>query len=299
MMDRAEHLRTMARLALRGYRARGEAEGPLHAPRRKVAVERERLAPPEARVRGYLRATDGERIAGFGGDEAVLPPILCATWETALTLELLCSLDAPLPLGGVLHLENELVPLRPLRPADRVRCRVELERSETTPRGVRLTICTRNWNGSGQLCTEGTSVFLVRSRDPSPAKSRADEEPADTGGWDEVARWKLGPGAGRRYALASGDFNPIHLWGFTARPFGFRRPILHGFCTEALVAHALVERLLGGDPTALRRLHVAFRAPLLLPAEARLLVRERAFRVVAGEGPRVCAEGEFVGRVKG
>ena len=297
MMGRTEHLRAMARLVLRGLRERGGEEAQPRAPRRRTAVEREGPAPAPPRVRAYARATDGERISAFRGEDAILPPTLCATWETALVLELLCSLDTPLPLGGVLHLESERVPLRPLRPADRVRCRVELERAETIPRGVRLTVCARNWNGSGQLCTEGSAVFLVRSRDPSVGKSRADEGASAGEGWAEVARWRLGSGAGRRYALASGDFNPIHLWGLTARPFGFRRPILHGFCTEGMVAHALVERLLGGDPTALRRLHVVFRAPLLLPAEARLLVGERegrrAFRVVSGE--RVCAEGEFVG----
>jgi acyl dehydratase len=112
----------------------------------------------------------------------------------------------------------------------------------------------------------------------------------------------LGGGAGRRYARASGDYNPIHLWGWTARPFGFKRPILHGFCTAAMAAHALVEGPLGGDPTALRRMRIAFRAPLPLPAHARLWVGEadghRWFRVTDDPGDTLFAQGTWSGTVR-
>ena len=101
------------------------------------------------------------------------------------------------------------------------------------------------------------------------------------------------------WASVSGDWNPIHLWSWTARPFGFRRPILHGFCTEAMVAHALIRHRLGGDPAALRRLRIAFRAPLPLPASVRLLTGEgigsRWFRVAELDGEKVFAEGTWAG----
>ena len=65
------------------------------------------------------------------------------------------------------------------------------------------------------------------------------------------------------------------------------------------VSHALVERRFRGDPAALRRLAVAFRAPLLLPARVRLVAGElegrHAFRVVSEDGTRTHAEGDFAG----
>ena len=85
---------------------------------------------------------------------------------------------------------------------------------------------------------------------------------------------------------------------------GFEGPILHGYCTEALVAHSLVERFTGGDPTLLRRLRIIFRSPLPLPARVRLLCAPAAgagagrFRVVdavQAPGSRPYAEGEWVG----
>lgn len=298
MLESAAQLRDLGRLALRSLRARGEGERPPVAPRRRVAVERSGVVLHPRKVAAYLRATAGEGIAAFAGEGAVVPPTYCATWEAGLVLELLLQLDTPLPAGGVVHLETELLPLRLLRPGDRARCRVELERSEATPRGVRLTVSQRAWNAAGHLCSQGSSVYLVRARDDGPRPPR-DDTPTDLSGWKELARWELRSGAGRRYARASGDYNPIHLWGWTARPFGFRRPVLHGFCTQAMVAHALAERRFGGDPGALRRLRAAFRAPVLLPAQLRLLVREDgaagSFRVVDGAGERVHAEGSWLG----
>jgi acyl dehydratase len=182
---------------------------------------------------------------------------------------------------------------------------VELERAEWTKRDLRLTVLSRNWLGAGQLCCQGTTTFLLRLRAPEGAsrgggeRSREEVAEAPEGGWYELARWELSGGAGRRYARVSGDYNPIHLWPWTARPFGFRAPILHGFASAARAAHALVERRMGGDPAALRRMRVAFRAPLPLPSTAVLLVAdgaaERWFRVAAPEGGAVYAEGTWGG----
>ncbi len=153
-------------------------------------------------------------------------------------------------------------------------------------------------------------VMLLRSAagDTSPDSPRGDrtrrrEEVDEPSTWEEIARWSLRGNHGRRYARVSGDYNPIHLWSLTARAFGFRRPILHGFCIEALAAHALIAHRCGGDPTRLRRLQITFRAPLLLPSQASLRVGEspRGWRFQLLGAPKdatekLCAEGTFVGR---
>lgn len=299
-------LASMLRLVARGIASRRGGEVVPEVPRRKPAVERLHPGVDPALHARYLRATAGEGIEALAG--RTLSPVFPATWETAQTLELLSSLDQPLPAGGVVHVEGELVHLRPLALDDHVRCRVELERAERVRKGIRLTVSARTWTAGGQLCTQSTAVFLARTRnrdddarDASPRSTMRDEgdprgEPPSR--WDEVARWSLRGDAGRRYAAVSGDWNPIHLWSVTARPFGFRRPILHGFCTQAMVAHALIQHRLGGDAAALRRLRIAFRAPLPLPGFARLLVGEgigvRWFRV-AGDEDVVYAEGTWAG----
>jgi acyl dehydratase len=77
--------------------------------------------------------------------------------------------------------------------------------------------------------------------------------------------------AGRRYAKVSGDVNPIHLSGLTAKALGFKRAIAHGMWVKARVLGALAGRL----PEALE-VDVAFRKPLFLPSTVALATAEVA-----------------------
>lgn len=302
-MPRPSQFRSLVRLVARGVQARGASpEWELSVPRRKVAVERAGIHVDPAHVQAYTRATAGHGIAAFRTPGSVAPPFYSATWELGLALEMLAGLDRPLPLGPMVHVSTDMVWARPIPPGEAVRCRVELERVERVKRGLRLTVLSRNWMGAGQLCCQGTSVFMVRlpkregdDRAPDPPRDAAPDE-----GWAQLDTWELGAGAGRRYARASGDYNPIHLWPWTARPFGFRAPILHGFAIAARAAHALIEQRFGGDAAALRRMRIAFRAPLPLPSTAALLASdaapERWFRVAApGADAKVFAEGTYGG----
>jgi acyl dehydratase len=307
MASQLAQIGSMLRMVARGIASRGAGEPVPDVPRRKPSVERVHPGVEAERHARYLRVTRGDGIAALRRD--ALSPVFPATWETAQALDLFSRLERPLPAGGVVHVESELVNLRPISPADHVRCRVELERAERVRKGVRLTLSARNWTANGQLCTQSTAVFLARSRAPtddapthaprSTAREEGDPRAEPPSSWDEVARWHLRADAGRRYAAVSGDWNPIHLWSWTARPFGFRRPILHGFCTQAMVAHALIEHALDGDPAALRRLRIAFRTPLPLPSTARLLAADgigtRWFRVTDESCETVHAEGTWAG----
>jgi acyl dehydratase len=288
-------LRAAARLLSRGYAARGKAPPAGTGPRRRQAVERAGVRPDEAAIRRYLAATGGDALLP-AVQSGVLPPLFPCTWETELALELLSVLEPALPLGAVVHAETELLVARVLPAGEALRCRVETERAEPVSSGVRVEVASRNWAAAGQLCTEAKHRFRIRT---GRGGERPPPDPIDLTGWTEAARWELPADAGVRYARASGDWNPIHLWSWTARPLGFRRPILHGFCTAALVAHTLSARLWGGDPTALRRFRIAFRAPLSLPGTAVLWLREQegahAFRVLDPDGARLFAEGECGG----
>ena len=306
MSSRPSPLASMLRLVARGVRARNAPPAAdVSVPRRRAACERADIRIVPAHVRAYARATGGDGVAAFFDPLPAAPPFYCATWETALALEMFSTLEKPLPLGPIVHVSTEMVWARPLSP-EPVRCRVELDRVERTPRGLRLTVLSRNWLGAGQLCSQGTSVFMVRIKDAHDGAGRASEprpeRSADTGNdtaWTELARWSVAANAGRRYARVSGDYNPIHLWPWTARPFGFHAPILHGYATAARTAHALIAQRLRGDPAALRRMRIAFRAPLPLPATAVLLVDdagpEHRFRVAAPGGGTVYAEGTYGG----
>jgi hypothetical protein len=100
------------------------------------------------------------------------------------------------------------------------------------------------------------STYLKRSGGgkSSEKKDAAPPEPE--------AIWKLGGDVGRRYAGVSGDRNPIHMHPMTARLFGFPKPIAHGMWLKARCLAALE-----GELPSAAEFDVAFKLPLLLPAE--------------------------------
>ncbi len=71
---------------------------------------------------------------------------------------------------------------------------------------------------------------------------------------------------GRRYAAASGDYNPHHLFWWSALPMGFSRPIAHGMWTLSAALHEL--EAYGAIQTNKypRRVSCDFKKPLLMPA---------------------------------
>jgi acyl dehydratase len=66
----------------------------------------------------------------------------------------------------------------------------------------------------------------------------------------------------KMYADASGDQNPLHQDDDFARAVGFPGIIAHGMLTMGELSHCLTDWL--GDPGALVRLKVQFRAPVFV-----------------------------------
>jgi len=102
-----------------------------------------------------------------------------------------------------------------------------------------------------------------RSRGPRPSPAPDPEEEALFAS-SRTEHWTVREDTGRRYALASGDFNPIHLHALTARPFGFTRAIAHGMWTVGRCVAAQGEVA----ETPALTLTSDFRRPLLLPSRA-------------------------------
>jgi len=57
----------------------------------------------------------------------------------------------------------------------------------------------------------------------------------------------------------SGDKNPLHADPEFAKMAGFDAPIIHGLCSYGIVCKAIVDGVLGGDPTQVARYQARFR----------------------------------------
>jgi acyl dehydratase len=249
---------------------------------------------PALEARLAAQAPDPEQleayreVCGFEPD-GKLPITYPHAMAGPIHLALLTGGGFPVRLRGLVHLGNRIEALRSIgdREPLELRCRVEGHRDGD--RGQEFDLCTEARAG-GQLAWTETSRLLARgpgSRPPRPAPGPVAPAGARAGAW------ALQADLGRRYARVSGDYNPIHLSGATARLFGFRRAIAHGMWTLSRVAAELQPRVAGGAAV----LEVAFKLPVLLPGRVSFrewpLARGVGFALLDEAGERPHAVGSF------
>ncbi|MDQ3629139.1 MAG: hypothetical protein M3419_10090 [Actinomycetota bacterium] len=227
-------------------------------------------APDLTLVRAGVR-TDPAHLAGYAGVCGFgLTGTLPATYPhlAAFGLHLALMTDTAFPFApmGVVHVANSITQYRALAVHETFDVRVHAAALRAHPRGRLIDLVTTATVGDETVWEELTTLL---------SRGRRDDEVADSVPLGDVdppvgpVRWQLPGDAGRRYAAVSGDHNPIHLYGLTARAFGFPRQIAHGMWTKARCLAALQGRL----PDAFT-VQVAFRKPVLLPATVHAGVRD-------------------------
>ncbi len=226
-------------------------------------------------VERYLEAIEASS-AVLGAEPGRAPPMALAAASFRLLIE---SVSLP---SGTMHLAQQLrflapalvgVPLRP-----RARVAQKLARGAGTAIALEHSVLTEE----GNVCLSGRALLLVPSEPASPLSPLAggvQVEGRDTGDpaaggllhdgdrvrpplpgghGDPAAAARLGgPGDGlmpvvreittekiRRYARASGDFNPVHLDETFARGTPFGGIVAHGMLLLAYVAEVM-ERAFG------------------------------------------------------
>ena len=123
------------------------------------------------------------------------------------------------------------------------------ERSLHDDRGVLLATLSQS-----TFC-RGDGGFGYGDTAPEPLTA------APTGAPDATTDLPISERAALIYRLCADD-NPLHADPEVARKAGFPRPILHGLCTYAVAARAIVERYCAGDGDRLTSLDVRFSSPV-------------------------------------
>lgn len=195
------------------------------------------------------------RVCGFGLKETV-PLTYPHMLAFGLHMAIMTDSAFPFPAIGTVHLENSITQHRPIAASESLQVTARPQALRSHPKGQVFDIATQV-HSAGELVWEETSTFLRRGR--------SDEGAEDTGMQLETVpssgiEWRLAGDLGRRYAAVSGDHNPIHLYGVTAKAFGFPRQIAHGMWSKARCVAMLEPRMPGAV-----RVDVAFKKPILLP----------------------------------
>jgi acyl dehydratase len=163
----------------------------------------------------------------------------------------------PWPAMGTVHVANVLTAHRHVLPGEVLDVTVRAEPERQHPRGTTVDLVAEVRAGGTTVWTS-TSTYLRRGRGTEGAEPAGPAAPDPVPG---TVDWRLPGDVGRRYAAVSGDWNPIHLYPWTARPLGFPRQIAHGMWSTARCVAALENRL----PERVT-IDVVFRTPVLLPS---------------------------------
>jgi len=201
-------------------------------------------------------------VCGFERQDR-LPPTWPHIVAFPMAMKIMTERSFPFAVLGLVHIANEIDQLRPIAPDEPLSLRVHAGDLGPHPRGTQFTIHAEG-AVDDKVVWRSRSVYLKRGSGSggSGGGERSGPLPAR-------AHWRVPGDIGRRYGAVSGDRNPIHLHGWSARLFGMPRPIAHGMWVKARCLAELESTL----PDAFA-VSVRFKLPLFLPAQVAFGVRD-------------------------
>ena len=255
-------------LAVAWWRSRTRAEGAM-PPGRESA-----LCPIECvwrGVRANARRLDRYRAVCGHPDTGFLPAVWLESLFIGPMAAIVLSDFFPLSPLGLIHIAQRITLCRPVGVYESLDLLARLAAVRQTSRGFELDLALElrsgdevPWSGLATLLSRNIATRARGGRD-GPNRIQLDDSGSDWCAEDIEVPADLG----RRYARASGDWNPQHLWPITAQALGYRRPIAHGMWSLGRVI-AKLDRQLAPPWTVEAR----FQRPVFLPGRVKLRWRD-------------------------
>ncbi|MCZ2402626.1 hypothetical protein IV498_05365 [Paenarthrobacter sp. Z7-10] len=229
------------------------------------------------------RLTEYQHLLG-GSARDVMPAGFIHTLAFPVAMSLMVREDFPLPLLGMIHLQNRIEQFEPILYAQPLAIRAWATELTGHRAGTQVDVVVEvraddggtrpRSEGNGSCLWRGISTYLAKGIFLPGLDKSIEARPApDFAAPDPTALWRLGPDVGRSYAAVSGDFNPIHLSALSAKVLGMRRSIAHGM----YLASRVLTEVGSPEPDAFSA-DISFEAPVFLPATLALRI---------GDGPAV------------
>ena len=209
-------------------------------------------------------------------------------------LKFMLAKQLPFPVLGLVHMYNEIISHKDVFIDDRVNIQISISEIKQTNKGVEITLHSKIFRDRS-LVWESFSGYLnpVRSKGAAkPALKRLNMNNA----YERQQKWSILSNLGRQYARLSGDANPIHLCGLTAKFFGFKQAIAHGMCM-AFKCSAALENLSISNANRPTRLSIHFNKPVYLPSDVMFNYNLRhdtsTFSITSGQSRKPLLTGEL------
>ncbi len=171
-------------------------------------------------------------------------------------------------LRHILHGEQELTQHRSFPAGGKVVTTAEVRAIYDKGKSAVVEVLARTTDTDGEPLADNVFTLFVRGAGGFGG-DRGPQAPAVTIPGERAPDFRTSQTTtteqGALYRL-SGDLNPLHISPSMADKAGFDRPILHGLCTFAIAARAVLAHLCDGDPTRLGALSARF-AGVVFPGD--------------------------------
>lgn len=216
-----------------------------------IAIQLENTTLTPDKVKKY------NKICGFN-HSIIVPATYIHAYIFPLHTYLLSQPDVPFPLPGLIHFANSIKQYRPLYIGEEFSVTCKLGNLIAHDKGQAFEILSYV-DVHGKRIWEDVSIYLYKGK----------EGIGNILDWNQPIlndncikeSWSLYQNLGFEFAIASGDFNPIHLHPLTAKVFGFQRHIIHGMWSVGRILALLENRV----PESFE-LTASFKTPIYLPA---------------------------------
>jgi len=257
--------------ALRRMQVRSQGVLPQECSRALAPIE---VSQPGTRI-DSVRLAQFRDVCGNPNHGLSVPPAYPECLFLGPMAEAVLSDAFPFSPFGLIHIRQQTVLLHPIDPGATLDLSCRLVEIRETDRGFEVDFGlgavvagAQAWSGTTTLLTRNNQARSGSGRkgdkstpwipEEEPFKSLLVRVPEDTG---------------RRYARASGDWNPHHLYAVTARLLGYRRAIAHGMWTFARTLAAIEAEQ---DFSLPIEVDASFKRPIFLPGEIEIrLLDER------------------------
>lgn len=260
-MDLAKPISTFQIFAKGLWRSLFRTQGSLvHESPKKIVVDMKGIRPEPGKVNTY------RQVCGYPMESDNLPITFPETLFISPLGMLVTSHDFPLSPAGLIHVGQDIRQIKPIPEDSYLDLCCSISELSKTERGFLLDIAMEV-RVEGELVWEGMANFLSRFKKiikKNSRKKRKAKNNIQNGASEDI---NVPKDTGLLYARASGDYNPHHLYGFTAKPLGYKRPIAHGMWSLAKSLAIIENSISIKFPYSA---HASFKLPIYMPSTVSL-----------------------------
>jgi hypothetical protein len=220
------------------------------------------------------------QVVDWDLESDIIHPCYLHSLAFPLHMMLLLLPKFPFPLLGLIHINNQIRQLRPIKKGEKLCVSSCFEGLKLHAKGWLFSINVEFYSGT-ELVWQSISTNLFRA-DHGKTVDSSSQHSIDFITKPIMTSRKLNTNLGRRYAKVSGDFNPIHLSKWSAKLFGFKQHIVHGMWTKSYCI-SMLQKITPSIFVQAFEINTTFKQPLFLPNQVNLAVQSNVSDITHDE----------------